>query len=85
MRVLARWREAGVVEAPAYLVGDEVFIGRAHLPMIEWIYQARKARRRSEHGGPRTQVNNQGDRVHVHTPFDAADTARSPRWLSPWS
>ena len=38
---LERWRAAGMVEAPAYLVGDEVFIGRAHLPMIEWIFNGR--------------------------------------------
>jgi 2-hydroxychromene-2-carboxylate isomerase len=39
--VLADWREAKAVDAPAYLVGDEVFIGRAHLPMIEWLYRGR--------------------------------------------
>ena len=39
--VLAGWREAKAVEAPAYIVGDEVFIGRAHLPMIEWLYRGR--------------------------------------------
>jgi 2-hydroxychromene-2-carboxylate isomerase len=38
---LERWRAAGMVEAPAYLIGDEVFIGRAHLPMIEWIVTGR--------------------------------------------
>ena len=39
--VLAGWREAKAVEAPAYVVGDELFIGRAHLPMIEWMYRGR--------------------------------------------
>lgn len=39
--VLSRWREAGAVEAPAYLVGDEVFIGRAHLPMVEWMWKGK--------------------------------------------
>jgi hypothetical protein len=39
--VLADWREAKAFEAPAYVVGDEVFIGRAHLPMIEWLYRGR--------------------------------------------
>jgi 2-hydroxychromene-2-carboxylate isomerase len=39
--LLERWAAAGMVEAPAYLVGDEVFIGRAHLPMIEWLLTGR--------------------------------------------
>jgi 2-hydroxychromene-2-carboxylate isomerase len=39
--LLERWAAAGMVEAPAYLVGDEVFIGRAHLPMIEWLITGR--------------------------------------------
>jgi 2-hydroxychromene-2-carboxylate isomerase len=39
--LLGRWAAAGMVEAPAYLVGDEVFIGRAHLPMIEWLLTGR--------------------------------------------
>jgi 2-hydroxychromene-2-carboxylate isomerase len=39
--LLERWAAAGMVNAPAYLVGDEVFIGRAHLPMIEWIVTGR--------------------------------------------
>jgi hypothetical protein len=30
-------RTAGLVEAPAYVLGEEIFIGRAHLPMIEWL------------------------------------------------
>jgi 2-hydroxychromene-2-carboxylate isomerase len=29
--------ESGVQNAPAYLLGDEVFIGRQHLPMIRWL------------------------------------------------
>jgi 2-hydroxychromene-2-carboxylate isomerase len=36
-RSLTALREAGVIGAPAYLVGDELFIGRAHLPMIRWL------------------------------------------------
>jgi 2-hydroxychromene-2-carboxylate isomerase len=39
--VLARWRAAGVFGAPTYIVGDDLFIGRAHLPMIEWIWNGR--------------------------------------------
>ena len=31
--------EAGVFQTPAYLVGDEVFFGRQHLPMIRWILE----------------------------------------------
>ncbi len=34
-------REAGVFQAPAYLVEDEVFYGRQHLPMIRWILNGR--------------------------------------------
>ena len=33
--------EAGLFDAPAYLVENEVFNGRAHLPMIRWILQGR--------------------------------------------
>jgi len=32
---------AGLFNAPAYLVEDEVFQGRAHLPMIRWILTGR--------------------------------------------
>lgn len=32
---------AGVFETPAYLVDGDVFIGRAHLPMIRWILGGR--------------------------------------------
>ncbi|MBW2391534.1 MAG: DsbA family protein [Deltaproteobacteria bacterium] len=31
--------QAGVFQTPAYLVGDEVFFGRQHLPMIRWILE----------------------------------------------
>jgi 2-hydroxychromene-2-carboxylate isomerase len=34
-------REAGVILAPAYLVGDELFIGRAHLPMVRWLLEGK--------------------------------------------
>jgi len=32
---------AGVFQTPAYLVGEEVFFGRQHLPMIRWILEGR--------------------------------------------
>jgi 2-hydroxychromene-2-carboxylate isomerase len=38
---LARLREAGAIEAPAYLVGGDVFIGRQHLPMIRWLLEGK--------------------------------------------
>ena len=34
-------RAAGVSQVPASLVEDEVFFGRQHLPMIEWILDGR--------------------------------------------
>ena len=34
--VARRLSEAGVFQTPAYLLGDEVFIGRQHLPLIRW-------------------------------------------------
>jgi 2-hydroxychromene-2-carboxylate isomerase len=40
-RVAAALGEAGIEQAPAYLVGDEVFYGRQHLPMIRWILAGR--------------------------------------------
>jgi 2-hydroxychromene-2-carboxylate isomerase len=40
-RTVEGWRAAGLVNAPAFRVGDEVFIGRAHLPMIEWLLLGR--------------------------------------------
>jgi 2-hydroxychromene-2-carboxylate isomerase len=33
--------EAGVYATPAYLVGDELFLGRQHLPMIRWLLEGR--------------------------------------------
>ena len=30
---------AGLFDAPAYLVDEEVFFGRAHLPMIRWMLE----------------------------------------------
>lgn len=33
---------AGVFDTPTYLVGGEVFIGRAHMPMIRWILAGRE-------------------------------------------
>jgi 2-hydroxychromene-2-carboxylate isomerase len=34
--------ESGIQNAPAYLLGDEVFIGRQHLPMIRWLLSGRR-------------------------------------------
>jgi 2-hydroxychromene-2-carboxylate isomerase len=34
-------QERGISRAPAYLVEDEVFFGRQHLPMIRWILAGR--------------------------------------------
>jgi 2-hydroxychromene-2-carboxylate isomerase len=34
--------ERGAVGAPGYLVEDELFLGRQHLPMIRWILEGRK-------------------------------------------
>ena len=34
-------RERGLVQVPAYIVEDEVFYGRQHLPMIRWILAGR--------------------------------------------
>ncbi len=31
----------GVFAAPSYLVGDEIFLGRQHLPMIGWLLEGR--------------------------------------------
>ena len=33
--------ESGISQAPAYLLEDEVFYGRQHLPMIRWILESR--------------------------------------------
>jgi 2-hydroxychromene-2-carboxylate isomerase len=40
-RVAGALREAGVPQTPAYLLQDEVFLGRQHLPMIRWILNGR--------------------------------------------
>ncbi len=37
-------RAAGVVGTPAYLVDGQVFLGRAHLPMIRWLVGGRAGR-----------------------------------------
>jgi 2-hydroxychromene-2-carboxylate isomerase len=34
-------RERGLFQVPAYVIEDEVFYGRQHLPMIEWILNGR--------------------------------------------
>jgi 2-hydroxychromene-2-carboxylate isomerase len=33
--------ESGVIAAPCYQIGDEIFVGREHLPMIRWILAGR--------------------------------------------
>ena len=40
-REIAEAAEAGVSATPTYLVGDEVFLGRQHLPMIRWLLAGR--------------------------------------------
>jgi 2-hydroxychromene-2-carboxylate isomerase len=32
---------AGLFSVPAYLTGGEVFLGRQHLPMLEWLLTGR--------------------------------------------
>ncbi len=32
---------AGVLDTPAYLVDGDIFLGRAHLPMVRWILTGR--------------------------------------------
>ncbi len=39
--VAAELRERGLFQVPAFVVGDEVFYGRQHLPMIRWILEGR--------------------------------------------
>ena len=34
-------RDRGVFAAPSYLIGEEIFLGRQHLPMIDWLLQGR--------------------------------------------
>ncbi|MEE2778435.1 MAG: DsbA family protein [Acidobacteriota bacterium] len=41
-RCVDELKQAGVVGAPAYLVADQLFIGRAHLPMIRWLLTDRQ-------------------------------------------
>ena len=40
----AEVREFGLQQSPAYLVDDQVFYGRQHLRMIEWILSGREGR-----------------------------------------
>ncbi len=37
----SRLLESGVLRAPAFIVGDEVFNGRQHLPLITWMLQGK--------------------------------------------
>ncbi len=37
----ARLREAGLFDVPGYIVDNEIFFGRQHLPMIGWILGGR--------------------------------------------
>jgi 2-hydroxychromene-2-carboxylate isomerase len=39
--VAAELTAAGVWSTPAYLVADDLFIGRQHLPMVEWLIGGR--------------------------------------------
>lgn len=41
-RIAAELAEAGVFQTPAYLLGNEVFYGRQHLPMIRWLLEGRQ-------------------------------------------
>jgi 2-hydroxychromene-2-carboxylate isomerase len=40
--VQARLQEAGVFDVPSYRVGDEIFLGRQHLPMVRWLRSGRQ-------------------------------------------
>ena len=40
-RLAAELQERGLFQVPAYLVEEEVFYGRQHLPMIRWILAGR--------------------------------------------
>jgi 2-hydroxychromene-2-carboxylate isomerase len=40
-RIIDELHERGVFAVPSYLVGDEIFLGRQHLPMIRWILEGR--------------------------------------------
>jgi len=40
-RLAAELHEKGLFQVPSFVVKDEVFIGRQHLPMIRWILQGR--------------------------------------------
>lgn len=41
-RVVDGLHDRGVFAVPSYLVEDEVFLGRQHLPMIRWILEGRR-------------------------------------------
>ncbi len=41
-RVADGLRDRGLFQVPGYLVEDEVFYGRQHLPMIRWILEGRE-------------------------------------------
>jgi 2-hydroxychromene-2-carboxylate isomerase len=41
-RIEAALHERGVFAVPSYLVEDEIFLGRQHLPMIRWILEGRR-------------------------------------------
>lgn len=40
-RVARELADAGIFTLPAYLVADQVFCGRQHLPMIRWLLEGR--------------------------------------------
>lgn len=42
--LIEQLRDAGIFQAPAFLVEEETFYGRQHLPMIRWILEGRRGR-----------------------------------------
>jgi len=43
-RLADELHERGLSRTPCYLVGEEVFVGRQHLPMVRWILEGRTGR-----------------------------------------
>ena len=72
--VLEHWRAAGLVDAPAYVLGEEIFLGRAHLPMIEWLHHGQGRPRL-----PPSEPTTKGDRRACITHRDARLVPRSSR------
>ena len=40
--LMAAVQDRGLARAPTYLIENEVFVGRQHLPMIHWILDGRR-------------------------------------------